>query len=181
MGLVSDLIAIFRTDTKPRGFVTRHGQTHIADAAFRAWTSGDLSQMLQAIDTPTNPIDRHFLLQNIVQLTYKDRKKNQVLRELCQRISRLHLSEIPHLTEPLKREFDGRLPRIVTFQHFATLLTEAGEYEEAVTVCQMALDLDLHDNTTGGFEARIGRIKKKQTRNIQSAKSRKASPGRHTK
>jgi hypothetical protein len=124
-----------------------------------------LSQMLAALNTPTHPVDRHHLLQSIVELTYKERNKDSQMRQLCEQTARTHLDEFPQLKDALLEENeDGEvfLPRVSTFQHLATLLTEDGRFDEAVKVCELAIEYDLHDNTQGGFEKRIERIRNKQ-------------------
>ena len=67
----------------------------------------------------------------------------------------------PSLALALKEDMGGTLPRVTTFQHYATVLTEDGEYEKAISICEKALEYGLHDNTKSGFEGRIERIKKK--------------------
>lgn len=123
--------------------------------------------MLAALDTLTHPVDRHHLLQSIVELTYKERNKNPQMRQRCEQVARIHLTEFPQLVKPLlsqNKDSRGRgfLPRVSTFQHLATLLTEDGRFDEAVEVCGLAIKYDLHDNTKGGFEKRIERIRKKE-------------------
>ena len=48
-----------------------------------------------------------------------------------------------------------------TFQHYATLLTERGEFDRAIQVCESAIGFGLDDETRGGYEGRIERIKKR--------------------
>ena len=141
-------------------FTLRQGKSVPVDDAFRAWTSGDLNQMLKAVSTKTNPIDRHFLLQSIVDATYKLRKEEKY-RKLCIEYAEKHLEEFPSIAPALKEDMDGTLPRITTFQHYSTVLTENGEYDRAISICEKAIKYDLHDNTKSGFEGRIARIKKK--------------------
>lgn len=135
-----------------------------ADESFHAWTSGDLARMTSAINQQTNPIDRHFLLMGIVNQTYKDRK-NPDMGKLCAEIAEKHLAEFSKIAPALKKDMGGELPRVTTFQYYATLLTEKGEYKRAIEVCEEAMHYGLHDNTKGGFEARIDHIKKKQKQN----------------
>ncbi|HEC32195.1 MAG TPA: hypothetical protein ENI41_06870 [Deltaproteobacteria bacterium] len=145
-------------------FTLRQGKSVPGDDAFRAWTSGDLNQMLKAVSTKTNPIDRHFLLQSIVDATYKLRKEEKY-RKICIEYAEKHLQEFPSIAPVLKKDMGGTLPRVTTFQKYATVLTEDGEYEKAISVCEKALEYGLHDNTKSGFEGRIERIKKKANRN----------------
>ena len=142
-------------------YVHREGALRKADEAFEAWTSGDLGRMERAIRRPTNPIDRHFLLLQLCQLTYKHRADPQ-MRAKFLGYARQHLNEFPSLAPALKRDFGGTLPRVPTFQNLATVLTEDGVFEEAISVCQAALTHGLEDGTRSGFEGRIARIRRRQ-------------------
>lgn len=141
-------------------YTTRLGEVVEVDEIFDAWTSGELSKMLKALKKKTNLIDRHFLLLSIVEETYKNRTDAE-MRELCKKISELHIVEFPRIAPALKKEMDGELPFVPTFQKFSTLLTEDGEFEKAIEVCEAAISFGLRDGTKGGFEARIEKIKKK--------------------
>jgi hypothetical protein len=141
-------------------FVHRQGRLVPADEAFLAWTSGDLPRMLAALEVPTNPIDRHHLLQSIVALTYRSRKDSSS-RRLCKDIGRRHIREFPSLAPHLVAEL-GIMPRVLTFACLATILGEDGEIEEAVQVCSQAQMLGLHDGTKGDYAGRITRLLKKR-------------------
>jgi len=167
MSWLSKLLGLGDDQEPAESYKLSGGESRRTDAAFDAWTSGDLSLMLAALDTPTHPVDRHFLLQSIVAITYKERKRNPQMRQRCEQVARMHLTEFPDLVTPLlaqNKDSRGRgfLPRVSTFQHLATLLTEDNRFDEALQVCELALKYDLHDNTQGGFEKRIERIRKKQ-------------------
>lgn len=157
---------LFRENRKPKdheassAFTIRQGKSMPVDDAFRAWTCGDLELMLKATSTKTNPIDRHFLLQSIVSEAYKRREKERY-RQLCIEYAEKHIKEFPSLAGFLKEHMGGELPWVTTFQLYATLLTEAGEFEKALTICEEAIRYGLHDNTSSSFKGRIDRIKKK--------------------
>lgn len=125
---------------------------------FHAYCSGDIERMVRALDIPTNDVDRHFLLMVLVAKTYQ-RRKDAGMAALCGRVAALHLEEFPRLAEALRSHF-GELPRVSTFQHYATLLCEQGRHAQAIEVCQIAIGYELHDNTLSGFEGRIERIRK---------------------
>ncbi|MDA2935271.1 hypothetical protein MYX82_13160 [Acidobacteria bacterium AH-259-D05] len=144
-----------------KSFTLRMGKVVPTDDVFDAWTSLDLDTMLSALSKSTNPIDRHFLLQSIVQVTYKSRK-NPKMHAVFLKIAHQHIQEFSELVTGLRQEFNGVLPRIVTFQYLATVLAEKGESDEAIKVCQTAIQYGLHDGTKTGFEGRIKRIRKKQ-------------------
>lgn len=148
-------------------YVYRMGRHVEADEAFHAWTSGDLDRMVRALDTETNLIDKHFLLMGIVKQAYKERS-NPDMAELCASVAEKHLAKFPEIAPALKTDMGGFLPRVTTFQDYATLLSEKGEFQRAIEVCEEALRYGLNDNTKSGFEGRIERIKKKQQKNREA-------------
>lgn len=151
-----------RSNAESRTYVTRQGQSVEADDAFHAWTSGSLNEMIDALERKTNLIDRHFLLMSIVDQTYKNRSDPENA-ELLRKVAEIHLAEFPKIKPALKKEMDGILPRVTTFQKYATFLTDKGEYEKAIEVCEQAIAYGLHDGTKSGFEGRIDRIKKEMS------------------
>jgi len=147
-------------DVSQSTLVFRGGRAAAPDEAFFASFSNDVSRMVAALDVETNSIDRHFLLQTLVKETYRLRKQEE-MAGICLATAALHLKEFPSLIEPLKEAF-GVLPRVSTFQHYATLLAERGDFEKAIHVCQVAIAYGLQDGTKSGFEGRIKRIQKVQ-------------------
>ena len=144
---------------KSQSYTIRLGKAVPTDAVFEAWTSGDLGKMLGVTSADTNPIDRHFLLQSIVSLSYKQRAEVKY-RKICIEHAEMHIAEFPVLAPALKADLDGVLPRVTTFQHYATVLTENGEFNNAIYVCETALKWGLKDGTQSGFQGRIARIRK---------------------
>jgi len=148
---------------RPTAYTTRLGKTVPVDDAFHAWTSGDLNEMLKALPVKTNLIDRHFLLMGIVDATYKNRTDPKMAQR-CAQVAEMHLTEFPKIAPALKKDMDGILPRVTTFQHYATLLSEQGEYDKAIAVCEQAIKYGLRDNTQSGFKGRIERIKEQKAK-----------------
>ena len=140
-------------------FVTRFGQHVIADEAYFAWTRGDLDTRIKALSTRTNLIDRHHLLMSIVREAYKNRKQSHMV-QLCALVSELHLSEFSGIAPALRKDGGEQLPRVTTFQFYATLLSEQGRVSRAIEVCEMAIKFGLQDSTKSGFIGRIGRIQR---------------------
>ncbi len=149
-------------------YVHRDGALRRADEAFEAWTSGDLGRMEQASRLSSNPIDRHFLLLQICRHAYKQRANRQMRTKFLS-YARQHLNEFPNMVVALKREFGGTLPRVPTFQNLATTLTEDGAFEEAISVCDVALAQGLNDGTSSGFHGRIARIRRNREKASKSA------------
>lgn len=148
-------------ETKQTRYTARDGELTQTDEAFAAWNTRDLGKMRAALETKTNLVDRHFLLMTIVDETYKLRKEDQGAKDLCAEIAEQHIKELPAIKPALMRSLNGILPRVTTFQKYATFLAEQGAYRRAIEVCEVALAHGLHDGTKGGFEARIEKIKKK--------------------
>lgn len=145
---------------KPERYIERNGKLKKADAVFDAWTSSDLSAMLSQLSVKTNLVDRHFLLMNIVKETYRNRQDPK-MRETLLQVAQIHIDEFSKIKPALIRS-TGCLPSVPTFQKYATVLTEDGNYNKAIEVCKLALKYGLHDGTKGGFEARITNIQKKR-------------------
>ena len=144
-------------------YVLREGKSVKADEAFLAWTSGDLNRMVRALALPTNPIDRHFLLQNIVSQAYKSRQTPE-LRKLCLEVGRIHRNEFPSIAPHLLADMNGTMPRVTTFAQLATVLAEDAKYDHAIDVCEFAIAHGLNDVTAGGYSARITRIERAKVR-----------------
>lgn len=129
------------------------------DEVYLAYISGDLDKKLKVTEINTIAKNRNILLYSIVIDTYKLRKEEKY-KNLCLKFSKLHLQEFPELVLKLRRSPDKQLG-IPTFQYYSMLLTESGQYEEAINVCEMAINYNVVDNTKGGYHGRIDRIKKK--------------------
>jgi hypothetical protein len=145
--------------------IIRNGQPRPADEAFQAWTSNDMPRMLKALNSPTHPIDRHFLLQAIVNQAYKEREDPAMLK-LAEEVAWKYVSEFESLVPALREEFGdkqpGGLPQIPIFKHLATVLVERGLFSKAVEVCEYAMQFGLSDGTKGGFDSRIQKIRKQE-------------------
>ena len=91
MKWLSRLFGGKETAISSKSYVIRNGRAVEADESLNAWTSRNLDEMIKAAETDTNPIDRHFLLQTIVDETYK-RRDEEKFRDLCIEFSEKHIS-----------------------------------------------------------------------------------------
>ncbi|MFX1538519.1 MAG: hypothetical protein ACFFDI_30375 [Promethearchaeota archaeon] len=146
-------------------YLERDGEITEADSVFDAWTSGELSKMLDQLDKKTTLVDRHFLLMNIVGATYKGRDDSE-MRSLCKKIAQMHIDEFPKIKPALKRSL-GILPHVPIFQQYATVLAEDQKYDEAIAVCEKAIKFGLSDGTKGDYKGRIERINKKKNKKLK--------------
>lgn len=123
--------------------------------------SCDLNKMVPVMKVENvDLIDRHFLLQNICQIAYKKRNE-QEFRELFYQAAQLHQSIFPAIVGAFKSSAGGVPPGLPIFRLHSTVLTEDRKFEEAIAVCNFALQYKVHDGTKSGFEGRIKRIEKK--------------------
>ena len=193
LGLVFS-IALFKFIAKMFGGNTRRGNAERPSATKgsgvsdgfndsqqrEAWLSRDLQSMINALDSKTDDlVDRHFLLMAVVAETYRLRSDPQ-MADKCLQVAQTHCDEFSSIVGELKAwasESGHDLPRVPTFQHYATLLTERGEFDRAIQVCESAIGFGLDDGTKGGYEGRIERIKKKAKarRKTQSKADQKES------
>lgn len=149
--------------------ITRFGKFVPADDAFTAWTSGNLSQMLDAMTIETNEIDRHHLLQSVARALYRQRTDPAQRAKLLD-VAAVHLGEMEKLIEALRRDDvankersrsqadlqfrktgvpqpsleaipGGAIPVIETFLLSVRVLCEDGRYQEAKEVWRRAAEV----------------------------------------
>jgi hypothetical protein len=154
----------------------RRARTRRSDETSSASNSGELARMLRGL-----VIDRHYLFLSIITETYKARHTIPEMRDVCERTAWQHLAEFPKVAEALMAEDKecggkGQLPRVPTFQHLATVLTENGDYEKALHVCEQAVSFGVPNGKDGGFEERIARIREIQQREHETEEHQFAEP-----
>lgn len=168
MGFFSSLFGKNKMSKAPlsehEGYKLEYNEHIQLDVVDNAINSDNLNEMLKVVRYKTTPITRHFLLQTIVQKTYKLRQDNKYL-ELCIKYSELHLNEFPEIEPELTKDNDGVTPYVSTFKLYATVLTEIGEYDKAISVCEQAIKYDIYDNMKLGFQGRIASIRRKAEKN----------------
>ena len=148
-------------ETSRTVYMHREGKLQPADEGFNAWMSGDLGRMEEALKGRANNVDRHFIYLQICKAAYKGRSDPNVRAKFL-RYAREHVASFPKLLPSLKREFNGRLPRVPTFQQLATVLAEEGDFDEAIEICKLAMGYGLVDGTKSGFQGRIARLERKR-------------------
>ncbi|RUO26956.1 hypothetical protein CWE09_09760 [Aliidiomarina minuta] len=115
---------------------------------------------IDALQGTQDPLSRHRLYVQITDATYKDRKTADV-REAFKHYAEQHVNEFKKIKPLLKKQNGGKLPQVLTFQNYANVLMEDGQYDKAIAVCEEALAHGLDDKTRTGFKGRIERIQAK--------------------
>lgn len=112
-----------------------------------------------ALQETDDALARHRLYQQVIEHCYRGREEDAVRYALIH-YAQAHIAEFDEISKPLKKQNGGKLPQVATFKHYAAILTEAGQYDEAIAVCEKALSYDLKDGTKTGYQGRIERIEK---------------------
>ncbi|MCL2912266.1 hypothetical protein L2725_00470 [Shewanella corallii] len=139
--------------------------TEMSQPVRQDWHGGDLKSLEKALVFERNDLERHFILNAIVNLTYCDRKLS-ISRQKCIEASKQSILNTPKVLPNLK-QIAGVTPRVPSFQYLATIYTEDGKFLEAIEVCKEALALGLDDGTKTGFQGRIKRIQAKQQKHVR--------------
>ena len=123
------------------------------------WASESLQQQVEVANNATDLQGQHDGLVSVINHCYKMRKQ----ADYCQYGAALQLTYLElyrslhqqHVAQ--KNTDDIKAP---AFMQLSTLLNDVGQFDEALKVCQQALEYQLTDGTVTGFEGRIKRIEK---------------------
>jgi len=107
--------------------------------------------LVEAVKRSTNSVDKHFPRTKLAELAYK----NGDFAE-CERYC---LDVINELDE---KEF--KEARVVAFSRLAIMYEKQGRIQDAINISERALGLGQHDGTKGGYEGRIEKLKRKESK-----------------
>lgn len=124
------------------------------------WASVTLKRDFEEYQAATSVSDRYSALQNMVGECYKQRKSADYLNygaQLAQEYIALFQAVTAEQGKTAELKSAG-------FLHLATLLNDTQAFDAAIVLCRKALEFGLSDGTVTGFEGRISRIEKAQTK-----------------
>lgn len=98
----------------------------------------------------------HFTYNELIDVYYKQRDDQEDAIEKCIEYCKKDIE----IADEFVDEF-GEVPRIPSFKRLAIIYEKQGRYEEAIEVCERALNIGTTDGTKGGFEGRKERLRKK--------------------
>ena len=98
----------------------------------------------------------HFTYNELIDVYYKQRDKREDAIERCIEYCEKDIEIVDDFVD----EF-GEVPRIPSFKRLAIIYEKQERYEEALNVCDRAIELGTSDGTKGGFGGRKERIRKK--------------------
>lgn len=106
-------------------------------------------------------IDTHFFYNSCIELYYKP-KNLAVLdiekaKEYCYLDIQLALKE----EDKIRSIGNGDFPFMPSFKQLSIILEKESNYGEAIRICEIAIKLNLDDNTKGGYIKRLEKLRKK--------------------
>ncbi|WP_435158641.1 tetratricopeptide repeat protein [Haladaptatus sp. DFWS20] len=118
--------------------------------------------LLKALDADgDNPTDRHFVYNSLIELYYKQRDERNDAIEKCIAYCEEDIDTIDAFLDAWEREYGDGPPGIPSFKRLAIILEKQGNYQDALEICEMAIQRGLSDGTKGGYKGRKQRIQNK--------------------
>ena len=107
-----------------------------------------------------NIIDRHFTYNGLIKLYYKLRDERKDALEKCIDYCKEDIKRLPEFLETWKNEY-GDIVRCPSVQQISIIYEKNGKFQEAIDLCNYAINLGLDDGTKSGFQGRIKRLENK--------------------
>ena len=123
------------------------------------WASESLQQQVEVANNATDLQGQHDGLVSVINHCYKMRKQaDYCLYGAALQLTYLEVYRSLHQQHVAQKNTDDI--KAPAFMQLSTLLNDVGQFDEALKVCQQALEYQLTDGTVTGFEGRIKRIEK---------------------
>lgn len=136
-----------------------------------------LLKALEADDD--NPIDRHFIYNNLIKLYYKQRNERTDAIEKCIYFCKEDIERLPEFFHHWNIQYppapdlpkEASLPQCPSIDRLVIIYEKDKEYQKAIDLCKYAIELglevtwDLYNarcGTNKGYKARIQRLEKAQ-------------------
>lgn len=146
-------------EKQPRAIVPQ--EPSLADRISDAVADGDLQEMVRLLGKTDTPMDRHHLLSALVGKAYAERIQPDMRKQLYE-YGQIYTDEFDEIHPHLKDTGENGDVNAPVFKCMAIAMEEDMKFEEALALCQRALDYNLVDGTKTGYEGRIKRIRRKQ-------------------
>jgi len=134
-----------------------------------------LLKALEADDD--NPIDRHFVYNNLIKLYYKQRNERTDALERCIHFCKEDIERLPKFLHNYKMKYPASsdlpeemsYPQCPSIERLAIIYEKNKEYQKAIDLCKYAIELGLEVTwdsynarygTNKGFKARIQKLEK---------------------
>jgi len=104
-----------------------------------------------------NPTIKHQILNELIDLYYKQREDRLDAIEKCKIYCQQDIELYPSLKEKSEITYDS----VESFKRLAIIFEREEKYKEAIKVSELAILYGLKDGTKGGYEGRIDKLMKK--------------------
>jgi len=114
-----------------------------------------------------NLIDRHFIYNCLIDLYYKRREEKPEYIDNCIYYCKEDIATLPQFIKEYKKEecaeFDIKesevdLPCCPSITRLAIIYENNSQFQEAIDLCNYAINLGLSESTKGGFTKRIEKL-----------------------
>lgn len=122
----------------------------VADTIIRACEKADGTKL-----------DSHFFLMSAGECYYKQIKHRDNAIILAIYYFERDVGLFPEYKDDLLRLGRGKMPMVTSFQRLAMCYEKRERYQDAIYICQQALEHGLRETTKTGFQGRINRLMKK--------------------
>jgi len=122
------------------------------------WAAGSTDSHI--INNQSSAVKEHFDLVHLIQEYYK---KGDYKR--CEKYCLEDIDNFPSYATDLGREFgfdpNGEIPlQLVSFETLAKVYEKQARYDDAIEICDIAINYNVHDGTKGDFAGRKIRMEK---------------------
>lgn len=96
-----------------------------------------------------NPIDRHYVYNELITLLYKQRENRADAIDLCIKYCIEDIQRIDAFKAANEARFHDGLPAIPSFDRLRIIYEKQGKYREAIQVCSKAIEVEAWDIEAG--------------------------------
>lgn len=107
-----------------------------------------------------NPVDIHFFYNECISLYYKPKNVDLLDIEKTKKYCYLDIELSLKEEQSIRSIGDGDFPFMPSFKQLSIILEKEKKYDEAIKICELAIKLNLDDNTKGGYSKRLEKLKK---------------------
>ncbi|MBM7071206.1 hypothetical protein JQC92_04005 [Shewanella sp. 202IG2-18] len=123
------------------------------------WANTNLTKALELQNTASNAEETYSAITAAISECYKQRKSQQYLIYGYSLASEYEKAFEQYLAYRSENKIESVI-KGTAFMQLATLAQDNGNFEQAIEVCNKAIDHELTDGTVTGFAGRIKRIEK---------------------
>ena len=143
--------------------------------ATEAGSEFDVLNCIEVINLPAHPYETHQILSAInMRAGHMRRKENNLFRKCSEWTAYQHIQQHPNLVAQI--EADDEFPetagdyhmQIDAYKFLAMSLAERSKFDDAIDICNLAIERGIDDGTQGGFAGRIEKIKRKAKKHKSS-------------